>query len=342
MHGKRVTIYDLAKELGISASYTSKALNNHPSISEKVKEKVKKKAKELNYVHNSYAANLRQGSSKTIGVIVPQINQGFFSDVIAGIEETCFEHNHNLIICQSHESYKQECNAIETLINQNVDCILISISTETKSTEFLESIEKNNIALVQFDRYIEKLDSYIIVNDNKKTSYDAVERLIKGGYKKIAFLGGPTHLTIFKDRKDGYLKAIKKHNLTIPNNFIVDNVLSSSKEEIDKIVKELLGQKKPPDAFFCVADLLSLGVLRHANLLGIKIPDQLGILGYANDAMTELFTPSLSSINQNSKELGKRAAYTYFEKILNKKTNDSLTSKREIIGGNLIIRQSCR
>src|SRR5215211_6297049 len=133
MRQKRVTIYDLARELDMSASYVSKALNNHPSLNEKVKESVRKKALELNYKINSHAANLRQGSSKTIGVIVPHINKSFFSEAIAGIEEVCFQNNHSLIICQSQESYKQECKAIDTLIHQNVDCILISISAETQS-----------------------------------------------------------------------------------------------------------------------------------------------------------------------------------------------------------------
>src|SRR5215216_3519372 len=177
MNTKRVTIYDLAKELGISASYISKALNNHPAISEKVKEAVKKKATELNYKQNSYAANLRQGSSKTIGVIVPHINQNFFSEAIAGIEEVCFENNHSLIICQSHESYKQECMAIDTLIHQNVDCILISVSAETQSPSHLETVRKNKIELIQFDRCIDTLDSYKVSNDNKEASYNVVKNL---------------------------------------------------------------------------------------------------------------------------------------------------------------------
>jgi LacI family transcriptional regulator len=172
MNTKRVTIYDLAKELGISASYISKALNNHPAISEKIKEVVRKKAVELNYRHNSHAANLRRGSSKTIGVIVPHIDQRFFSDAIAGIEEVCFENNYSLIICQSHESYKQECMAIDTLIHQNVDCILISVSEETQSTAYLETVKKNKIQLIQFDRCIDTLDSYKVLNDNKEASYN--------------------------------------------------------------------------------------------------------------------------------------------------------------------------
>src|SRR4029078_5470478 len=146
---KRVTIYDLSKEMGISASYISKALNDHPSTSAKAREAVKKKALELNYKHNSHAANLRQGSSKTIGVIVPHINQSFFSEAIAGIEEVCFENNHSLIICQSHESYDHECKAIETLIHQNVDCILISVSAETQSLPHLQNIQNHSIHLIQ-------------------------------------------------------------------------------------------------------------------------------------------------------------------------------------------------
>src|SRR4051794_3063490 len=226
MSSKRVTIYDLAKELGISASYISRALNDHPSISEKVKEKVKKKAIELNYRHNSQAANLRQGSSKILGVIVPHINQSFFSEAIAGMEEACFENNHSLIICQSHESFKHECKAIDTLIHQNVDCILISISAETQSSSHLKTIKKNHIELVQFDRCIENLDSYQVLNDNEAVAYNAVKNLIKEGYKKIAFLGGPAHLATFISRKKGYLKAVKEAQLIIPYNFIVDNTLS--------------------------------------------------------------------------------------------------------------------
>ena len=174
MSNKRVTIYDLAKALGISASYVSKALNNHPSISERIKETVRKKAIELHYKQNTHAANLRQGSSKTIGVIVPHINQNFFSEAIAGIEEVCFQNNHSLIICQSHESYKQECKAIDTLIHQNVDCILISISAETQSALYLETIRKHNIRLIQFDRCVESLDSYKVLNDNEESSYNVV------------------------------------------------------------------------------------------------------------------------------------------------------------------------
>ena len=337
MNSKRVTIYDLAKELGISASYISKALNNHPAISEKVKAAVKKKATELNYRQNSHAANLRQGSSKTIGVIVPHINQSFFSEAIAGIEEVCFENNYSLIICQSHESFKQECKAIDTLIHQNVDCILISVSAETQSGSHLETIKKNKIELVQFDRCIDAFDSYKVVNDNKEASYDAVKNLINEGYKRIAFLGGPEHLTVFKKRKEGYLKAIKEAGLLIPYNYIVDDVLYSKKAS--EAAAEILSLKELPDAFFTVSDHQSLEVFKIAESMNIKIPDQLGIFGFANEDFSEILKPNLSSGDQKSKELGKHAAEIYFKNILKK--NDELPAdKTEIIKSTIIIRES--
>ena len=154
MAQKRYTIYDIAKELGIAASAVSKALNNQKGVSKDVKERVLQKAAEMNYKHNSHAANLRRGSSKTIGVIVPHLNQRFFSDAIAGIEEACFENNHRLVICQSHNSYEKESIAIQTLIQHNVDCILISISSETTSDEHLTEVLENNIHLVVINMLI--------------------------------------------------------------------------------------------------------------------------------------------------------------------------------------------
>jgi len=337
MNNKRVTIYDIAKELGISASYISKALNNHPAISEKVKEAVKKKAIELNYKQNSHAANLRQGSSKTVGVIVPHINQSFFSEAIAGIEEACFANNHGLIICQSHESFKQECKAIDTLIHQNVDCILISVSAETQSTSYLETIKKNRIELIQFDRCIDSLDSYKVLNDNKEASYNVVKNLINEGYKRIAFLGGPEHLTVFKNRKEGYLKAIKEAGLPIPYNYIVNDVLDSKKAS--EAVEEILSLKEPPDAFFTVSDHQSLVVFKIAESMGIMIPEQLGIFGFANEDFSEIIKPALSSVDQKSKELGRQAANLYFKKVQNK-NQDFVADKNLVVESQIIIRQS--
>jgi LacI family transcriptional regulator len=191
--------------------------------------------------------------------------------------------------------------------------------------------------LIQVDRCLDSLNGYKVLNDNKEVSYNAVKNLINEGYRKIAFIGGPDHLSLFKDRKEGYLKAIKEAGLIIPENFIIDNALS--KEMAVKAATELLAFKTPPDAFFTVSDHQSLGVLQVANAAGFKVPELLGIFGFANEVFTELIHPTLSSIDQKSKELGKCTANLYFKNIL---PGDTVTDtlKKKIIKGEIIIRQS--
>lgn len=325
--------------MGISASYVSRALNDHPSINPKVAESVKEKARELKYKHNSHAANLRQGSSKTIGVIVPHINQYFFSEAIAGIEEVCFANNHSLIICQSHESFQQECKAIDTLIHQNVDCILISISAETRSPDYLQTIKEHNIELIQFDRYREEVKSCKVLNDNKEVTYKVSKILLEQGYRKIAFMGGPSHLATFNLRKEGFLQALAEHGLTVPDHFIIESALA--REQAMTIARELLTLKDRPDAFLSVSDHLSLGVLQAAESMGITVPSELGLFGFANEFFSSIVKPSLSSVDQRSKEVGKRAAQIYFERLAYKKTARP-ELQEEVIISDLLIRESAR
>jgi len=274
---------------------------------------------------------------KTIGVIVPHINQSFFSDVIAGIEEVCFEHGHSLIICQSNESQQQENLAIETLIRQNVDCIFISVSAETNSATHLEGIIDHDIQLIQFDRYIDSFECNKVVNDNKQASFDAVELLLKQGYQRIAFLGGPDHVTIFNERKQGYLEAIEKAGIDLPARFIIINALD--KDTATKMSSQLLNTEEPPDAFLTVSDHQSLGVLQAAKTLSVKVPEELGIIGFANESFTELITPSLSSINQHGKELGRSTANLYF-KGLGNKADGGIINEPVVVKCDLIVRES--
>ncbi|WP_207535237.1 LacI family DNA-binding transcriptional regulator [Desertivirga arenae] len=338
MINKRITIYDLSKELGISVSYISKALNNQPGVSERVRALVLQKAEELNYKHNTHAANLRRGSSRTLGVIVPHINQGFFSDTISGIERACAENNHSLIICQSHDNFSKEKTAIETLIHQNVDCILLSASIETSNAVSLEQILKHNIHLIQFDRCIEMIDSHKVENDNQEAAYKAVKSLIEEGYKKIAFIGGPSHLNIYRQRKEGFLKAIKEASLPIPYNFIVEETLE--KQLAFEIATELLSLNDAPDAFFTISDIQALGVKQAIEKAGLRVSNDIGLFGFANEPFTELIEPPISSIDQKGEELGYQAAKVYFDELL-KKTDKKEQSKK-IIACELKIRKSSK
>ncbi|MBX2925386.1 MAG: LacI family DNA-binding transcriptional regulator [Chitinophagaceae bacterium] len=336
---KRVTIHDIARATGLAPSSVSKALNDLPSVSKRIKALVKAKAEEMNYRHNSSAANLRRGSSRTIGVIVPKINVAFFADVIAGMEEVCFENDYRLIICQSHEELDKEIQAVETFIEQNVDCILISLSQQTRSAEHLKQALAHHIQVVQFDRVDHHFGGHVIVNDNKAAAYEAVKHLADQGYRRIAFLGGAMHLQIYRDRKEGYLQAVNEADLDIPYQYIVDD--SRNAEIAMEKATTLLKYRNPPDAFFTVTDHAALGVLKATSALKIKVPQQVGIVGFANETFTAVTSPTLSTIDQQSKMLGRHAADLYFNHILKKKpAGNPAQPVCEVIQSRLVVRES--
>jgi LacI family repressor for deo operon, udp, cdd, tsx, nupC, and nupG len=334
---KRTTIYDIAKKLNLNASSVSRALNNSGNVSEATKELILKTAEELNYKQNSLASNLRKGHNQTIGVIVPHVNQNFFANVIAGLEEITYQKGYNLIICQSNESHAREVKCVNTLINQHVSCIIISLSAEFKDDAHLKNILENQIELIQFDRVDDQLDTFKVLNDHLQVSEEAVSHMIAQGYKRIALLKGPQNLNIFKQRKEGYLAALRKHNYPVLPELMKENAWT--KELGAAATKELLGMANPPDAIFAsTSDFSALGVLEVATQMGIKVPNELGICGYSNEAFTEITSPSITTIDQYSITMGKTIANLYFQEI--KSDQKDLVSKVISIKPKLIIRGS--
>lgn len=311
---KRTTIHDIAKKLNLNASSISRALNNHPNVSEVTKQLILKTAKELNYKPNNLAANLRKGQNQTIGVVVPKINQNFFANVIAGLEEITYQNGYNLIICQSNESHEREVKCVNTLIHQQVSCIVISINAEFKDHTHLKNVIENGIQLIQFDRVVDELETFKVINENQQASEEAVTHLIAQGYKRIALLEGPQNLNIFKERKDGYLSALRKHNIPFLPELIKENAWT---KELGAIAtKKLLELPNPPDAIFAsTSDFSALGVLEVATKMGFKVPHQLGVCGYANEAFSEITSPSITTIDQHSLSMGKTIANLYFQEI---------------------------
>ena len=334
---KRTTIYDIAKKLNITASSVSRALNNSNHVNETTRKLVLKTAEELNYKRNTLASNLRKGHTKTIGVVVPRINQNFFSNVIAGIEEATYQKGYNLIICQSGESREKEIKCVNALINQHVDCIVISISVDSSDYKHLQNVIDQHIQLIQFDRVADELKTLKVINDNEQASFEAVCHLIEQGYRKIALLEGPQNLNIFAQRKAGYLAALQKHNLPVIKEFIIANAWT--KELGAEATRKLLSLDKKPDAIFAsTSDFSALGVLEVANALGIRVPSELGICGYSNEAFTEITSPSITTIDQFSVYMGKTIAELYFQEMENKDT--VVTPKIISIKPKLMVRSS--
>jgi len=337
MNKKRTTIYDIAKKLNITASSVSRALNNSNYVNENTKQLILKTAAELNYKRNTLASNLRKGHSKTIGIVVPRINQNFFANVIAGIEEVTYEKDYNLIICQSNESHEKEIKCINTLINQQVDCIFISVAADGYDYQHLQNVIDHGIQLIQFDRVADELETLKVINDNETASLEAVTHLIEQGYKRIALLEGPQNMAIFEQRKTGYLKALKKYNLPVVDELIVENAWT--KDLGAEATRKLLSLSQPPDAIFAsTSDFSALGVLEVATAMGFNVPDQLGICGYANEAFTELTSPSITTVDQFSAYMGKTVANLYYQEKENKVTN--ILPKIISIKPKLIVRSS--
>ena len=311
---KRTTIYDIAKKLNIAASSVSRALSNSSKVNPATKALILKTAAEMNYQQNVMASNLRKGSNRTIGVVVPRINQGYFSNIIAGMEDITYNKGYNLIICQSNELHAREVDCVNTLINQHVNCIVISIAAEKGGHEHLEQVIDHRIRLIQFDRVVDELETFKVINDNERASSEAVSHLIEQGYQRIALLEGPQNLDIFRQRKEGYLNALRKHGLPVVEELMCENAWT--KELSAEATRKLLRMKNPPDAIFAsTSDFSALGVLEVATQLGISVPDQLGICGYSNEPFTEITSPSITTIDQYSFSMGKTIANLYFQEM---------------------------
>jgi len=301
----KITIHDIARELNLTTATVSRALNDHPRISAETKKLVQEKAAQLNYRRNKLASSLRSGKSHTIGVIIPSAQMNFFGSVVHGIENMASKNGYSIILYQSEETTSIEKKAIETFLSAKVDGILASIAKETIDFTHYVELKKRKIPLVFFDRTNDDLKIPAVVIDDYKGAFLATEHLIERGYKKIAHVAGPQHLKIFKERLNGYRDALKTNGLRIDKKyiFIGDISIDSGKRAVDYY----FSLDNPPDAVFAVEDYSGLGVIKGLKEKKIKIPGEFGVIGFANESFDEHITPSLSSIDQQTVQMGKDA-----------------------------------
>ena len=333
---KKTTIKDIANVLNISAAAVSKALHDDSRISEKTKKAVKQVAKNLNYQPNHLASALRKGKSNLVGVIVPRTNSSFFSSVIQNIEEVLNKEGYNIIITQSNESFKKECNNIDTLLFTQVDGIIASMANETIDLEYYEKIKAKGIPLILFDRGENDLNvDYIGINDYE-SSHVIVEHLVNQGCKRIAHIGGYKHTRIFNNRIRGYIDALQKHNLPLDNELLIESSLTT--EDGREKMSELLKLKEKPDAVYVASDYAALGALQLLKEQNIKVPEDIALVGFGDEPFTAMVTPSISSINQHSAEIGKQAALTFLS--YTKENSVKQTLNKIILDAKLVVRES--
>ncbi len=310
------TIHDIARELKISASTVSRALNDNPRISQKTKDKIKAVADSLGYRPNTLASNLRNKKSNTIGIVVPLINRHFFSSVISGVEDVAYKAGYNVVISQSNDKADKEANIVHSMFLNRVDGLIISIGMQTDSFDHLKLFRKKNIPLVFFDRAVPEIEADKIMVDDRAGGFKVTQHLIDQGYKRIAHVGGPQNLLIYQLRLKGYVEALEKNGVAYDESLVLTSTLTS--EEGIVAVKKLMGQPQPPDAIFCANDTIALSAMIYLRDNGVRIPQDMGIVGFSSEPSSKVVSPPITTIVQPGFEMGQKAAELIIRQIENK------------------------
>jgi LacI family transcriptional regulator len=309
----RTTIRDIARELNLTASTVSRALNGHQAISEATREAVARTARKLKYRHNKVASSLRLGKTGIIGVIIPSAEINFFGSVVHGIEKVASERDYNVLIYQSNEQLPDEQKGVETFLRSRVDGVLASIAKETTRFDHYREVKKRGVPLVLFDRVNDDLNVPCVVVDDYLGAYKATIHLVEQGCSRIAHIGGPQHIPIFKKRLLGYLDALKHAGIAIDEKLVRIGKISIASGR--DCMQELLQENNQPDGVFAVEDFTALGALEALKLAGKRIPDDTALIGFANEAFGQYVTPSLSTVDQQTIRMGETAAKLFFDLV---------------------------
>ena len=337
MRSGQVTIKDIAKELGISASTVSRALKDHPDISSKTKEAVNELAKKWHYKPNAVALSLRHSKTNIIGVIVPEIVHHFFSSVISGIEEIAHKAGYNVMMFQSNESYDRELANVQALLSSRVDGVLVSMSKETKDYSHFKELRDNGIPIVFFDRICNELSSDNVIVDDFAGAFAAVEHLINIGCKRIAHLSAPQHMLLGQNRQKGYKQALLKHKIHVDENLIIK---CDSYDEAILKMPDLLSLPEPPDGIFAVNELTAAGALSAVKKDGFRVPEDISIVGFTDGLVSRVTDPTLTTLEQHGFDVGLKATELLVERITEGDMEYEPVTK--VVKTNLIVRGSTK
>ncbi|EOZ98665.1 Hexuronate utilization operon transcriptional repressor ExuR [Indibacter alkaliphilus LW1] len=333
---RKLTLKDIARELGISISTASRALKEHPDIAEDTIRLVKAYAEKHHYVPNTLAVNFRKNRTFNLGLIVPELVHHFFSTVISGAIDTAKKNGYNILVSQSNDILADEVMACRTMLASSVDGLLISISNETVEGVHLKEFLEEGKPVVQFDKITDHLNTPKVIVDDFNGSYMAVKHLIGQGFRKIAHIRGRTEVKNASERAMGYKQALLDHGLELREEWVKGCKLIHEQEGYD-FCKELMESKNPPDAIFCITDLVAMGVLKYLKEKSIQIPEQVGVMGFSNWKLAEIVNPGLSSVDQHGYEMGQKAVLKLIDLIKNHDVeNDEIIELKT----NLIIRGS--
>lgn len=327
------TIKDIARELQISVSTVSRALQNHPDISTKTKSIVRECARRVNYKPNLMASNLRTNKNNIIGVVIPELNHHFFSSVLDGIEQAANEAGYNILIFQTREDAQKEIQGICTLISSRVAGILMGVSKQTINLDHIQEVIDNDIPLVLYDRPCPSIKCDQVVSDDYMGAYSAVEHMICTGKKKIMYLSSSMQLEVSRRRYQGWRDALLHYDVPFSKDMVLEcDTRAQAVMEMPKIFH----MDNRPDAVFCVNDDCAVGVLHVAQTMGLDVPADVSICGFSDAPIGRSLSPMLTTVQQRGATIGKHAVL----RLLKRLNGDELIPQTEMIATNLIVRET--
>ena len=339
MRFEAVTIKDIAKALGFSTSTVSRALRDSHEISQETKALVLECAEKLNYKPNPAALSLKERKTRSIGLIVCEIANNFFSQVIDGIESIAYNRGYNVIITQSHESLDREVANLNFLASRSVDGLLVSVSTETNDMSHFKELHDRGLPIVFFDRITNEINTHMVVLDNFKAAYEATEHLISNGYRKIAAIASSEFLSNTNERLAGYREALIANGLSYDPAYVKHCYYGGIESlEVDEAVNKFFTLKEKPDAILCTSDKLTTGCLGTLIRRKLRIPEDIALLGFSNTQVGDLLSPPLTVVRQPASDMGRAATELLLQLVESKRPVKDF--EKRVLSPELIIRSS--
>ena len=299
----RVTMEDIAERAGVSINTVSRALNDKPDINDQTKEEILSIADELNYQPNRFAQGLRSSKTSTLGVIVADIMNPFFSALLKGVEKSAREEGYSIIVQDTDEKYENEQSAIQTTLAEQVDGLLITPVQTNQQT--IIDLKQSGLPFVLLGRHFNDLDTHYVVTDDVAGASSAVEHLIDRGHDRIGIINGPTHISSSQERLRGYKQTMRERGIEIEEEFIFRDTVTM--EEGYRTGKKMVSGTPRPTAVLCYSDFVAIGVIKAARDAGLKIPEDLAVVGYDDIFFSTCLEVPLTSVRIPKKKLGKRA-----------------------------------
>ena len=331
---KQTTIKDIARALNISTSTVSRALRDATDVKPETKIAVKALAEQLDYQPNKLALSLLNRQTNCIGVIIPNLDY-VLATMVKGIDEVALEAGYTVMVCQSDESFGREIVNTNRLLESLVDGFIVSVSSETKIYEHIKKIQNKKIPLVLFDRVINNMQAPKIRLDNVDGGIQATQHLIDQSFKKIAILAGPENLNISNKRMEGYLQTLKANNIKFDKHLVVH--CDFNQQYAYEATKELIALKHRPDAIFTISDRMAIGAMLAIKEKGLSMPKDIGLVGFNNEPITSLVTPSISSVEMYAFEMGKATAKLFIEML---HSEEDMSEREIVIKPKLVTRES--